>query len=117
MACLVSTSFVVPLRFSPMLSLNKGLHQLDFSLSRFSSKATFRPAQKILGSCSSNKRVLSGKGSCQRCFMSHTRFLHETCSHNLDVAYYTEIVISGYWVGPDADDGWGFVEAVINQMN
>lgn len=74
-------------------------------------------AQKILGTCSSNKRILSMKGSCHRCLMSCTIFLHETYSYNLDVDYCTEIVISGYWVGPDADDGWGFVEAVINQMN
>ncbi|KAK9076992.1 hypothetical protein SSX86_005327 [Deinandra increscens subsp. villosa] len=25
-------------------------------------------------------------------------------------------VISGFWVGPDIDDGWGFVEAFVNQM-
>nr|KYP74328.1 hypothetical protein KK1_007002 [Cajanus cajan] len=49
--------------------------------------------------------------------MSCSRFLHETYSYNLDVDCCPEIVISGYWVGPDADDGWGFVEAVINQMN
>ncbi|KAJ9552899.1 hypothetical protein OSB04_016944 [Centaurea solstitialis] len=27
-------------------------------------------------------------------------------------------VISGFWVGPDvAEDGWGFVEAVVNQIS
>lgn len=61
--------------------------------------------------------ILSTKGSRHRRLMSCTIFLHETYSYNLDVDYCSEIVISGYWVGPDADDGWGFVEAVINQMN
>lgn len=25
------------------------------------------------------------------------------------------MIISGYWVGPDIDDGWGFIEAFINR--
>uniref|UniRef100_A0A0R0EQ23 Uncharacterized protein n=2 Tax=Glycine max TaxID=3847 RepID=A0A0R0EQ23_SOYBN len=120
MAFLVSSTFTLPLRVraSP-LNKNKGVHQhqLYYPLDRFLSKATIPAAQKILGTCSSNKRILSMKGSCHRCLMSCTIFLHETYSYNLDVDYCTEIVISGYWVGPDADDGWGFVEAVINQMN
>lgn len=48
--------------------------------------------------------------------MSGSRFLDETFHYNLVVDYCTEIVLTGYWVGPDADDGWGFVEAIINQM-
>lgn len=24
-----------------------------------------------------------------------------------------EVVISGYWMGPDIEDGWGYVEAVV----
>ncbi|KAK7356079.1 hypothetical protein VNO80_15345 [Phaseolus coccineus] len=111
MACLASSTFTLPLRASP---LNKGVHrhQLNFALDTLLSKATIRTAQKIRSS-SSNKLTLSLKGSCHRCLMSCTRFLHEAYSYNLDVDYGTEIVISGYWVGPDADDGWGFVEAVL----
>lgn len=48
--------------------------------------------------------------------MTRPRFLSEDFSHNLIVDYYTAIIISGYWVGPDVDDGWGFVEAVVDQM-
>nr|GEV92384.1 hypothetical protein [Tanacetum cinerariifolium] len=25
-------------------------------------------------------------------------------------------VISGFWVGPDIEDGWGFIEATVNQL-
>lgn len=25
-------------------------------------------------------------------------------------------MIIGYWVGPDVEDGWGFVEAAVNQV-
>lgn len=72
--------------------------------------------QKIIGSCNSNKHILSVKGSWQHCLMSFVGFLHDTYSYNVDVDYCTEIVISGYWVGPDADDGWGFVEAVLTLL-
>ncbi|KAJ8636424.1 hypothetical protein MRB53_010691 [Persea americana] len=27
------------------------------------------------------------------------------------------ITISGYWVGPDIEDGWGYVEASVNQVS
>lgn len=53
-------------------------HQLNFALDTLLSKATIPAAQKIIGSSSSNKNALSLKGSCHRCLMSCTRFLH-TC--------------------------------------
>ncbi|EXB37171.1 hypothetical protein L484_013535 [Morus notabilis] len=28
----------------------------------------------------------------------------------------SHMIISGYWVGPDVDDGWGFIEAFINPI-
>ncbi|KAK7269340.1 hypothetical protein RIF29_22065 [Crotalaria pallida] len=112
MAWLVSAA---PLRASlPTPTLTKeGVHDLDSALPPLS----LTTAQKVLGSCSSNKQILSTKGSCHNCLMSGARSLNETFSYNLDVDYCSEIVISGYWVGPDVDDGWGFVEAlIINQM-
>ncbi|CAL0320976.1 unnamed protein product [Lupinus luteus] len=104
----------VPLRTSlPTPPLSKdSAHDLHFSLLTL----PVTKAQKVLGSCSSNKQILSVKRSCEHCIISCTRFLCETFSYNLNVDYCTGVVISGYWVGPDADDGWGFVEAVINQM-
>ncbi|MFS7941130.1 hypothetical protein Hanom_Chr05g00472551 [Helianthus anomalus] len=30
--------------------------------------------------------------------------------------FCTPRVISGFWIGPDVEDGWGFVEAFVNQM-
>lgn len=26
------------------------------------------------------------------------------------------MIIAGYWVGPDVDDGWGYVEAFVNPI-
>lgn len=28
----------------------------------------------------------------------------------------TYVMISGFWVGPDVDDGWGFVEALVHRI-
>ncbi|XP_012569909.1 uncharacterized protein [Cicer arietinum] len=112
MAWLISTSFTVP------LCVNKGVHELDSAMTKLSKKATITTAQNIIGSCSSNKHTLfvEGSGSCQRCLISLARFLHDSYSSKEDVNYCAKIVISGYWVGPDADDGWGFVEAIIDQI-
>ncbi|XP_073224114.1 uncharacterized protein [Cicer arietinum] len=129
MAWLISTSFTVP------LCVNKGVHELDSAMTKLSKKATITTVwwmlkiselsrvqswwtQNIIGSCSSNKHTLfvEGSGSCQRCLISLARFLHDSYSSKEDVNYCAKIVISGYWVGPDADDGWGFVEAIIDQI-
>lgn len=37
-------------------------------------------------------------------------------SHPFNVSSSSPAVISGFWVGPDIEDGWGFVEAFINQI-
>ncbi|XLT09018.1 hypothetical protein HN51_054811 [Arachis hypogaea] len=73
-------------------------------------------AQKTLVACSSNRHILSVKGRFQHCFMSCTRFIYESFSYNMNNVQCMEIFLCGYWVGPDDDDGWGFVEAVINQI-
>ncbi|KAL8242072.1 hypothetical protein R6Q59_012374 [Mikania micrantha] len=68
--------------------------------------------------------------------LSSSTFLHGICSvaprkniismklyHNPAVAVFVDYkvfctprVIFGFWVGPDIDDGWGFVEAFVNQI-
>ncbi|XLS71147.1 hypothetical protein HN51_028012 [Arachis hypogaea] len=73
-------------------------------------------AQKTLVACSSNRHILSVKGRFQHCLMSCTRFIYESFSYNMNNVHCMEIFLCGYWVGPDDDDGWGFVEAVINQI-
>lgn len=45
-----------------------------------------------------------------------SRYVPEIASYPLNVGYCTHIVIAGYWIGPDPDDGWGFVEAFVNQI-
>ncbi|KAI4349969.1 hypothetical protein L6164_010505 [Bauhinia variegata] len=73
-------------------------------------------AQKVLGLCSSDKCIPSANRSCPHSPMICPKFLSLTYSHYLDVDCLTNVMISGYWVGPDIDDGWGFVEAFIDGM-
>ena len=35
----------------------------------------------------------------------------------MNVSSCTQKLIVGYWVGPDIDDGWGFIEAIVDQIN
>lgn len=42
-----------------------------------------------------------------------SKHFDELVSCNLNASSSTRIVIMGYWVGPDDDDGWGYVEASI----
>ncbi|XP_028780898.1 uncharacterized protein LOC114737156 [Neltuma alba] len=114
MASLVPIFYVGPLRASQ--TLIKRRHQLEFALGRVTSMVTScHTAQNVLGSfVSSNKGVLSVN---QICHHHLEAFISGTQSLNLIADCCTDIVISGYWVGPDIDDGWGFVEAVINQVS
>lgn len=34
----------------------------------------------------------------------------------LDISSCTLLKITGYWIGPDVDDGWGFIEAFVIQI-
>lgn len=52
----------------------------------------------------------------QHHFLTPTRCRSEIDSCPWNVGSCTNTVIAGYWVGPDLDDGWGFVEAFINQI-
>ncbi|KAI4301781.1 hypothetical protein L6164_035028 [Bauhinia variegata] len=114
MACLVSITLIAPLCAS--LISTKETHQLEFALGRISTTATVTTAQKVLCPCSSNKCIPSANRSCLQSPLTFSRFLSLTSFRNLDVDYFSNRVISGYWVGPDIDDGWGFVEAVIDRI-
>ena len=46
-----------------------------------------------------------------------SRHFDEIVSCSLNVSPCTRTVIIGYWVGPDIDDGWGFVEASIDRSS
>ncbi|XP_054815207.1 uncharacterized protein LOC129315497 [Prosopis cineraria] len=115
MASLVPICFVGPLRSSH--TLTKRRHQLDFALGRLASMVTScQSVQKVIVSFGSKKGLSSVNQCCHHHLAARPSFISDTRYLDLIVDYCTDIVISGYWVGPDIDDGWGFVEAIINQV-
>ncbi|KAK4595808.1 hypothetical protein RGQ29_014062 [Quercus rubra] len=71
-------------------------------------------APKLLTICNANKGILSVNWSHRHHLITPSIFLSETSSCPLNSC--THMIIAGYWVGPDLDDGWGFVEAFVNQI-
>ncbi|KAF9681581.1 hypothetical protein SADUNF_Sadunf05G0016500 [Salix dunnii] len=51
-------------------------------------------------------------------WMSHNCNTHfyELVSSCMHVSSCTHKIINGYWLGPDIEDGWGFVEGFVNQI-
>lgn len=48
--------------------------------------------------------------------MAPSLHLCEPASPHFTVRTITPVVLLGFWVGPDIEDGWGFVEALVNQI-
>lgn len=73
-------------------------------------------AAKPSASCRTNTGISSLNRSCQDHLLipSKPHFERMYCCLNVDSCSY--MIISGYWVGPDIDDGWGYVEAFVNPI-
>ncbi|XP_060178904.1 uncharacterized protein LOC132609084 [Lycium barbarum] len=101
MASLVSISFYKSLQNKPSLALVQGLDSRKSSCCRNLVKKTtaIKLYYKIRGMLSVNRSMLTTN--------------KETLSHSFDVSCCTHMLISGFWVGPDTEDGWGFVEAIV----
>lgn len=72
-------------------------------------------ATKPSASCSTNGVVSSLNRSCQH-LTTPSKPLFEILYRHMNVHSCSHIIIFGYWVGPDIDDGWGYVEAFVNQI-
>lgn len=73
-------------------------------------------AAKPSASCRTNTGISSLNRSCQDHLLTPSKphFERMYCLINVDSCSY--MIISGYWVGPDIDDGWGYVEAFVNPI-
>ncbi|KAJ9180240.1 hypothetical protein P3X46_008510 [Hevea brasiliensis] len=112
MACVVSISFSTPLCARKFLLQELQLRKVP--LAGLSSQATIRTATNLLAFYHSNRDIFSVR-SCRGYLTSLDHFgeLFPLCTI---VSSCTHKIIVGYWVGPDIDDGWGYVEAFINQI-
>ncbi|XP_022747404.1 uncharacterized protein LOC111297073 [Durio zibethinus] len=113
MACLVHISFSVPL--CSLQNPPKGRYPKKPGSCRLPGLTTTKTASYFLAPCSSNKGIFSVHG--QRYLTTLSKHFDEIISCSLNVSPCTRIFITGYWVGPDIDDGWGFVEASIDRSS
>ncbi|KAI3440438.1 uncharacterized protein J3R85_003507 [Psidium guajava] len=87
------------------------------NMGRLSSHATFPKAPELPASC----RSLRGMPYVNQWHRDYSaissRNLGDTICCCFGVDSCTNRVIAGFWVGPDIDDGWGYVEAFVNQTS
>ncbi|EEF49856.1 uncharacterized protein LOC8287060 [Ricinus communis] len=117
MASVFSISSSMPLS-APKSSVKEfQLRKVQVALARLSSKPTAGTATNhvLLLASFGSYRDFSSVGRCHG-YLTPTDHFGELVSCCMNVSLYNHKVISGYWVGPDIDDGWGFVEAFVNQI-
>lgn len=79
-------------------------------------KLNISAAVELLIPNSSSRCASSADWSCHRHIMASPMHFCEPVSSYLNVICSTHTIISGYWVGPDVEDGWGYVEAFLNRI-
>ncbi|XP_022150791.1 uncharacterized protein LOC111018854 [Momordica charantia] len=104
MAAFVSVSFSVP------QAMLKEMQPRKLDKVAVSSRAITGTASKLVLSCCSNKSLSMKWRS------SHP--LRVTSRPFWGVVSFSSRnrVIVGYWIGPDVDDGWGYIEAFIDRI-
>ncbi|KAF7138945.1 hypothetical protein RHSIM_Rhsim07G0185700 [Rhododendron simsii] len=109
MACVIS--FIIPMHLPASQTLDKEMRPRS-ALGRLSRQATSRTAIALVApQCMS---LVNRSCNCQK--MNISGHVCGSGSHPFNVSSSSPAVISGFWVGPDIEDGWGFVEAFINQI-
>ncbi|GAB4855563.1 hypothetical protein Ancab_024182 [Ancistrocladus abbreviatus] len=80
-----------------------------------SSQPSFKKAFKSMSADLSSRCItmLNRTSHCNA--RTPCRHLIKPVSSHSGVSFYTRI-LRGYWVGPDVEDGWGFVDAFINEI-
>ncbi|KAF9669942.1 hypothetical protein SADUNF_Sadunf13G0017100 [Salix dunnii] len=114
-------SFLVSINFSMPLSVPKfsprELQQRKSAVTSLSSQATTRTATNRLVLCNSIRDILSVNQSFCGYLTTPTNLYCELVSSCIHVSSCTHKTITGYWVGPNIDDGCGFVEAFVYQIS
>ncbi|KAG5244810.1 cyclin-H1 [Salix suchowensis] len=111
---LFSISFLMPLSV-PKFSF-KELQLRKSAVSRLSGQPSSGTATNLLVICNATGELLSVNQSCGGCPTTPTTHFYELVSSCMHVSSCTHKIITGYWVGPDIEDGWGFVEGFVNQI-
>ncbi|XP_065852894.1 uncharacterized protein [Euphorbia lathyris] len=111
MALAVSISVSMPLCAAKFSS--KDLRPRKAPLAILPSLASVKSASNLLVHCYSTREILWTR-NCHGHLAPLDHFGELVFCCNTSANSSTHKIIYGYWVGPDIDDGWGFVEAFIN---
>ncbi|PON81675.1 hypothetical protein TorRG33x02_224940 [Trema orientale] len=111
---MVSMTFLVPVSASN--SSFKEIHPRKSALGRVLSQPTYRTVTKLSISFSVIEGIPSMSWSGRHHILTPYRRPWEIVSCHMDEDSCTHMIIAGYWVGPDVDDGWGYVEAFVNPI-
>ncbi|KAL3728290.1 hypothetical protein ACJRO7_032959 [Eucalyptus globulus] len=113
MASFVSIGFFSTPLYAPTASTQEMCSTSNTG--RLSSHATFPKVPELLMSLSSSRGVPSVNHWHRDYSAIPSRNLGDAICCCFGVDSCTDRVIAGFWVGPDVDDGWGYVEAFITQ--
>ncbi|XP_010528892.1 PREDICTED: uncharacterized protein LOC104805885 isoform X1 [Tarenaya hassleriana] len=113
MASIMSPSVVFgPLRSSRGFFFKEG-RQREVALGRLSIRKTcYRVMCFHNLYCSSKGKFPAGHG-CHNDLVGPLNMSARIIPCHLVGSSCTQTTITGYWVGPDLDDGWGFVDALV----
>ncbi|CAN1232938.1 hypothetical protein LINPERPRIM_LOCUS3739 [Linum perenne] len=110
MASVVYTSFFTPSLSASNVSIEVlKLHKAN--VVRILSRRMPKTATGLLALYSFRKDVF-----LRRCSTTPLGHLSELVNCCMIVGSSSHKTIIGFWIGPDIDDGWGFVEASVNQV-
>lgn len=59
---------------------------------------------------------MSSNRSCHCSIYAPTKQCLEPIFCHCGVCFSTHVQISGFWMGPEIEDGWGFVEASLHRI-
>ncbi|KAI3448607.1 hypothetical protein Pfo_005272 [Paulownia fortunei] len=114
MAYLLSISFFMPLCHRE--AQFQGIHTRRLTGGRLTNPVTSRTGKKHLLHMYSGGGMISSNRSCHCSIYAPTRQSFEPIFCHFGVCFSANVLISGFWMGPDIEDGWGFVEAYVQRI-
>ncbi|KAK6911560.1 hypothetical protein RJ641_023653 [Dillenia turbinata] len=119
MACLVSTKFSHPFRaFSETLIIQQEIFPKNSNICRISSQES---SPKIACKLLARRSFVGGifwlnQGWHHNLTASWRHFSKHVCNDTNVGSSVNIVILTGYWIGPEIEDGWGFVEAIVNRI-
>ncbi|CAI9764770.1 unnamed protein product [Fraxinus pennsylvanica] len=115
MASLISFSFSTNLFFYHKTPF-PGTNIRRLTSGRFVCPVSRRKAGKLILSNHICGDILSLKTSCYPDIFAPKRQFCEPVISQYVESSNAHVLISGFWMGPDVEDGWGFVEAFVHKI-